>query len=55
LIGFASGDVDRASGATALEQRWFAAVERVNQTEGLPKVEAFLEMNHFPPSKDILP
>ena len=31
----------------ALEQRWFAAVERVNQTEGLPKVAAFREMNHI--------
>jgi hypothetical protein len=30
-----------------LEQRWFAAVDRVNQTVELPKVEAFLEMNHI--------
>jgi hypothetical protein len=31
----------------ALEQRWFAAVERVNQTVGLPKVEAVREMDHI--------
>jgi hypothetical protein len=30
-----------------LEERWFAAVERVNRTEGLPKAEAFREMDHI--------